>query len=245
MTALPYSVEPLAQKTLGLIVLQSDETIEQDFRRLMPQQINLHVSRVPSGLDVTADSLQAMQDHLPAASALLPQTLQFDAIGYGCTSGTSQIGVQRIADLVGSGAQTAHVSEPVSALRAACGALGVSRLAILSPYIQEVSQHLRDVLAEGGIETPVFGSFEEAQEERVVRIDPASVFDGAVQLAAQGDIEAVFLSCTNLRTLDVIADLEQEIGLPVLSSNQVLAWHLARLAGVRLQRSELGRLGQI
>ncbi|WP_299303796.1 aspartate/glutamate racemase family protein [uncultured Litoreibacter sp.] len=242
MTAFRYDLEELHKKTLGLIVLQSDETIEQDFRRILPLDINLHISRVPSGLEVTSDSLQQMEQHLPDAAGLFPRGLHFDAVGYGCTSGTAQIGPERISSLVQGGVSTGAVSQPVSALIAACKHLGLSRLAILSPYIEEVSNRLRQVLAEHGIDTPVFGSFEEAEEQKVVRIDAASVQEAAFNLAAQGGIDGVFLSCTNLRTFDVIGPLESDLDLPVLSSNQVLAWHLTRLAGAPLHVSGFGRL---
>ncbi len=250
MTAFPYTLDGASDgaidrqpaKAIGLLVLQSDETIEQDFRRVLPASAALYVSRVPSGLTVTNDTLQQMEHHLPNAAALFPRGLRLDAVGYGCTSGTAQIGQARIAALVGQGVDTAHVSEPVSALIAACDALGVKRLAILSPYIEEVSAVLRGVLAQNGVDTPVFGSFEEATERKVVQISPASVHDAAAALAASGDVDAVFLSCTNLRTFDVIDGLERATGLPVLSSNQVLIWHLARLAGVKLGRDGPGQL---
>jgi maleate isomerase len=44
-------------------------------------------------------------------------------------------------------------------------------------------------------------------------------------------VDGLFLSCTNLRTLDVIAPLEEKLKMPVLSSNLVLAWHLSQIAG--------------
>jgi maleate isomerase len=43
-------------------------------------------------------------------------------------------------------------------------------------------------------------------------------------------------------TLDLIEEIETETGLPVMSSNTVLAWHLARLAG--LAPAGPGRLAQ-
>ena len=48
----------------------------------------------------------------------------------------------------------------------------------------------------------------------------------------RGEVDAVFLSCTNLRTLDVIDEIEAELGLPVVSSNQALAWHMAQLTQI-------------
>ena len=102
---------------------------------------------------------------------------------------------------------------------------------MLSPYVAEVSDRLRGRLAERGVETPVFGSFDEAEEARVARIDGPSILAAGRALAVRGGIEGMFLSCTNLRTLDVIPELEDATGLPVLSSNLVLAWDMLRLAG--------------
>ena len=230
MTRYDYETVPGQGPNLGLIVLQVDERIEADFRRLLPSEANLYVSRVPSGLDLTRESLGAMAAHLTGAALLLPGPVRYDAVGYGCTSGAAQIGPGKVADLVGRGVACAHVSEPVSALLTACRALGLRRLALLSPYVEPVSAQLRRVLAGQGIETPVFGSFDEAEEARVARIAPRSTIAAARDLAARGGVDGLFLSCTNLDTLDAIAPLEAETGLPVLSSNLVLAWHMCSLA---------------
>lgn len=234
MTTFDYTMQEDPNPSIGLIVLQSDERIEQDFRRLLPLSVNLYVSRVESSPDVTPETLQLMEAHIPAAARLLPRPVRFDAIGYGCTSGTAQIGQARVAELLREGASTKTVSDPLSGLVAACGALGVRRLGFLSPYIADVSSRLRTALSERGVDTPVFGTFAEAEEQRVARITSQSLTDATLALARQGGIDAVFLSCTNLNTLDVIAPLERATGLPILSSNFVLAWHLCRLAGVRM-----------
>ncbi|MCB1341423.1 MAG: Asp/Glu racemase [Pseudooceanicola sp.] len=245
MQTFPYALKPADPPRLGLIVLQTDERIEPDFRRLLPEDAGLFASRVPSGLDVTPATLQAMHDHIPAAAALLPQARGFDVVGYGCTSGSAQIGPEVVAEQVRKGVRTGAVTEPVSALAAACSALGIRRVAFLSPYVETVSDRLRAVLAGRGIESPVFGTFAEAEEARVSRIDPASTCDAALTLLRAGGVDGLFLSCTNLDTLDIVAGLERETGLPVLSSNLVLGWHMARLAGLGqgalLRATRLGR----
>ena len=60
--------------------------------------------------------------------------------------------------------------------------------------------------------------------------------------AKTSEADAVFLSCTNLRTLDIIEEIETPLGKPALSSNQVLAWDMARRAGLTLNHPGLGRL---
>lgn len=234
MSTFDYAMQDDPNPNIGLIVLQSDERIEQDFRRLLPLSVNLYISRVQSSPDVTPETLQMMEAYIPAAARLLPRPVRFEAVGYGCTSATAQIGQARIAELLSDGALTKAVSDPLSALVAACGVLGVRRLGFLSPYIANVSSRLRTALSGHGIDSPVFGTFAEAEEQRVARISQQSLTDATSALARQGGIDAVFLSCTNLNTLDVIAPLERATGLPILSSNLVLTWHLCRLAGVRM-----------
>lgn len=242
MTALPYQMDPPQRPTLGLIVLQADETIEHDFRRLLDPATQLLVSRVPSGQEVTTETLQKMEGDLAAAARLFPGSVRFDVVGYGCTSGTAQIGAPSVARQVRQGTDALEVTQPLSALIAACTVLKIRRLALLSPYIEEVSDRLRDALRDAAIETPNFATFGEAEESRVTRISAASVSEAAVAVADMGDVDGLFLSCTNLRTLDVIDALEQRLNMPVLSSNQVLAWHMATLAGARPIRSGFGRL---
>lgn len=240
-----YTLAPMLghRAALGLIVLQSDETIEHDFRRLLPDDgVSLYVSRIPSAPEVTRETLARMEGDMTGAASLLPPPVRFDVVGYGCTSGTSVIGSARVAELVSAGCTTGAVTEPVSGLIAACGALGLKRLAFLSPYVAAVSDGLRGVLAQSGIETPVFGSFNEAEETRVARIDGQSLAAAARSLAAQGGVDGIFMSCTNLRTLDVIGAIEADTGIPVLSSNQVLAWHMLRSAGIADTITGVGRL---
>lgn len=238
MTSLPYTLTPTRPPQLGMIVLQSDETVEHDLRRLLPDEAELLVTRIPSAATVSSDSLSAMERDLTGAAALLPRGAALSVVGFGCTSGTAQIGADRIADLTRAGVATEAVTNPVSALIAACQHLGVTRLALVSPYVEDVSAQVMSVLAEVGITISAFASFNEAQEARVVRIAPEAIIDAARTTAAKAPCDAVFLSCTNLRTLDVIAPIEAELGLPVLSSNLVLAWHMARLAGLDAVHSD-------
>jgi maleate isomerase len=61
-------------------------------------------------------------------------------------------------------------------------------------------------------------------------------YDETVRLVREADCsdaEAVFVSCTNLATYDVIAPLEAELGKPVLTANQVTMWAMLEAIGRR------------
>ncbi len=245
MPAHPYRLTgPIGTRgTLGLIVLQVDETIEQDFRRLFPDPaVAIHVSRIPSGAELTPDTIATMTSELPRAAGLLPPAAAFDAIGYACTSGATLIGPDRVAALVASHATTRRVTDPLTASIAALKALDVASLAIVSPYIETVAEPIRAAFRQAGFDVPATVSFGEEVEARVARIDPVSVRDAALEVGRSGGVQAVFLSCTNLRTLDIINDVENRLGLPVISSNQALAWHMAQASGAAVAPDAPGRL---
>lgn len=242
MSSVPYRLTESARPAMGLIVLRVDETIEQEFRRCFaPEDARLHVTRVPSGDDLTPDSIGGMETELTTAAALLPPAAGFDVVGYACTSGTAQIGAERVRALVAAGTGTRHVTNPLTAALAAFDDLGLKRVGIVSPYVTSVADSVRLAFIAQGIVVPDMLSFGEEVEARVARIDPQSIADAARALADRCDMDAVFLSCTNLRTYDILPELEAELGLPVLSSNRSLAWHMARLAGMPSDRCRPGR----
>lgn len=233
MNAFSYTLISEAERrpNLGLIVLQSDETVEPEVHQwLPPTQYSVFVSRVPSGEEVTQETLAAMADHITASAQLLPTKTGFSAVAYCCTSGTSVIGPHRITELVRNGCETKAVTDPLSALLFACRQRGIKRLGFLSPYIESVSSHLRKVINDHGVETPLFGSFNESEEAKVAWIDGRSIASAVASLADQGNVDGIFLSCTNLKTYGLIDPLQAQLGMPVLSSNSVLAEHLKALS---------------
>ena len=228
-----YVLREADRPVLGLIALSSDETVERDLRALIPaEEADLLVTRVPSGAEVTRETLGAMEEALPSATALLPPSAPLAGIGYACTSGASVIGSARVAEMVGRARPGVPVTDPLAALVAACRRRGIGRLALLSPYVEAVSVGLRDALAREGIATPLFGSFDEAEEARVARIDRPSIVAAATDLAKGGGVDALFLSCTNLRALECAGEIEAEAGMPALCSNGVLGEAMRGMAGL-------------
>lgn len=247
MHRLSYDLAPAIgdRANLGMVVLKSDEVIEHEVGEITRQPgVGLYVTRIESDTEVTPETLAEMEARLPHSAALLPPSIEFDSIGYGCTSGTAVIGADRVEALVASGAKTATVTNPLNASIAACRALKVSRLAFITPYVESVSNTLRLSFAEAGIEVANFGSFLEAEEAKVARIDPRSVLAAAKEIGADPACDAVFLSCTNLRALPIIEEAERQLGKPVFSSNLALGWHLMRLSGLHGGPRQFGQLMQ-
>ncbi len=231
---LDYELDEGAERdaAFGFVILQVDETLEADLRRLLPDPgLRLYHSRIPSAPEVTVETLPRMAASLTGAAALLPADVGLDAIGYACTSAATVMGEGRVSELVAAAHPGVPVTNPLTAVKAACRALGVDRLGLVSPYEPVVSQALREALEAAGITVSAFGCFEQKEERLVARISPDSILDALLAIGGR-DCQAVFAACTNLRAVEVLAEAERMLGKPVLASNQVMAWHLLRLAGL-------------
>lgn len=234
MKGFPYQIEDPDTPAMGLIVLRVDETVEQELRHYIPSDTaRLFVSRIPAGDDLTRDGLIEMKAGIATAATLFPSSDPLDVIGFACTSGTAVLGAEVIEVQIAKGGIVAKaVTDPLTATSARAADLGVSRMGIVSPYVENVVAPLCSAFADRGITVPDTLSFGEKTEARVARIAPGSIIDAAVELAARTDMDGVFLSCTNLRTAHLLRELEAKLGLPVLSSNHSLAWHMSKLAGM-------------
>ena len=237
---------PGTRATLGLVVLQTDEVIEGDLRAFLPGEgIAIHHTRIPFDPHVTPETLARMEADLAAAVALLPENAPFDAIGYGCTSASAVIGSAGVAARIRSVFPGVAVTDPLHAITAALSALSARKIVLVTPYIPQVSEVLRARLSEHGFETVTLASFEQVADAAVARITPDSIAAAAIATAKGADADAVVIACTNLRTSPIIAQIEEALGIPVISSNSAIAWHMARLAGLTDASPTLGRLGTL
>lgn len=231
-----------AGPAIGVIVLSTDETLEPELQQISTQSgVSLYHSRIPFDPNVTPETLARMEGEIPASLNLLPSHTEFGAIGYGCTSGATVIGADRVAKIVQERFSGVAVTNPITAAITACHALNVKRLGLLTPYRADVSAAMQNVFEENGIEINAFGCFEEELDHKVARISESATLKGILQVGA-GDCDAVFASCTNLRTFGIIDTAETALGKPVISSNSAFAWHLHKLAGITKPVVGLGRL---
>ena len=233
-----------ARASLGLIVLATDGTIEAEFRRVLAALpgVALYQSRILNSAAITPETLKAMESGIaPAADVILPGE-PLDVVAYGCTSASMVIGEERVAACIRQARPEVACTTPLTGALAALRALGARRIALLTPYIDRINRFMRHYIEARGIAVPVMGSFNEEDDRKVARISPASVRDAALELGRSEHVDGVFVSCTNIRLLDVVAELESELGKPVTSSNHAIAWHALRLAGIGDDLPQFGKL---
>ena len=232
-----------ARARIGLLVLESDQTIEWEMRLMTHLSgVSMYHSRLANDVVVTPETLAKMETELPISAKLLPDYLALNAIGYGCTSGSTIIGEDRVADILDAIHPGVPSSNPLTAAKAALNVLGVKHLGLVTPYTPDVTQAMQDRFEEAGIQIEAVGSFYENSDEIVGRIDPNSILEAAIAIGSSDRVDGVFISCTSLRAAGIIHRAEALLTKPVTASNHALAWHLLRLAGVEDNVDGFGRL---
>ena len=232
-----------ARAAIGLIVLASDQTVEHEFRQIFDMPgVALYQSRIYNDPNITPETLKAMEAGMTAAADLIVPGVPLDVVAYGCTSGAMLIGDDKVAALIHAARPGVACTSPMKGALAALAALGARRVALLTPYLDEINQTMRGFLQDRGVAVPVMGSFNEPDDNKVGRISPASIRAAALELGRSDRVDAVFVACTALRVVEIVAELEAELGKPVTSSNHAMAWHCLRLAGIDAPQPQFGRL---
>jgi maleate isomerase len=219
---------------IGLIVLATDNTIEHEFRKMLAiDGIAFYETRIHNAAEVNPATLAEMEKGMAAAAGLILPGLKLDVVAYGCTSGTVVIGEDKVFARIREARPDVACTTPITGAVAGFQALGAKRIALLTPYIEEVNQALRTFIEKRGVEVPVMGSFNHENDNEVARISPDSIKEAMRKLVRVDKVDALFVSCTSLRLATIAEELERELGVPVTSSNHAMAWHCLRLAGYR------------
>lgn len=215
------------------IVAPFDLVLDREYWQWVPETVSIHLTRTPSSeLPVGIEQASALNDAAIVAGAARDLAKAAPKVtAYACTSGSFMGGLAgeaRLREVMEqAGARQAITTS--GALLRALEALEVRRIAIGTPYDTEVTTKLSAFLAEAGHETT--SSAYLGLTGDIFRVSHASVSELAIA-ADHPEADAVFLSCTNLRTFGVLAEIQEKVGKPVLSANQVTMWAALTDAGV-------------
>ena len=222
-------------RRFGLIALATDMTIEGDAQAVMPEGTRLHVTRIAFDNPTTEANLRLTGPRLRAAVDLIVPGVALEGIGFGCTSASAVLGDEMEA-LAGG---RAPVVTPAGAALAGFAALGVGRVALMTPYLEATTNLVGDHFARHGIEVTRRVSMNMPDDRDMAVLPADRIIDMAVG-ADDPDAQALFVSCTALPVMRLIPAIEARLGKPVLSANQALFW--AMLDGARIPATGPGAL---
>lgn len=226
---------------LGFVLLASEQTVESEMMRLAPEGVGVHFTRADNPDEITAATLAGMLDSLAPAASVLAPNAALDVICYACTSGSVVMGEDAVVRELQRGSNARHATTLVSGVFAAFEALGVRRVAVATPYLDEVNRIEADYFTARGLDVVRLEGLNLTLDSDMVRVTPDYIRDFAISVDDPA-AEAVFVSCGALRSIEVIDEIEAALGKPVVTSNQAMLWHCLRLAGVDDRLAGMGRL---
>ena len=227
---------------IGLVTLSNDYVVERDFMNMRPSDnVAIYVSRLLNTPQCTIETLQKMAPKITEATSLLVPEGRLDVVAYACTSGTAVMGFERIQTLIQTARPGIACVTPLTSSLAAMDLLGIKRIAVLTPYIDEINTCITDYLEAKGQSISAFTSFKLAENEDMARLSAESIYQGALE-ADRDDAEALFISCTAIRAVDVIERIERTLGKPVITAVQAMFWQSLRLSGFKRKVSGYGQL---
>lgn len=212
---------------LGLIIPSSNMVMEDELRLY----VTVHSTRI-SLKNVDETSLKKMNQELSKAVDLISDCHP-DAIVYGCTSGSFIEDVDNILKKsVIPSVTTSHAV--ISALQT----LKAKTVSVATPYIEEINKREKAFLESNGFTVKDIKGLGLLNNLEIGEQEPEAAYNLAKSLEKA---DVIFISCTNFKTFNIISDLEDELNIPVVSSNSASLWGAYKAANKK-EKIYLGKL---
>ena len=231
----------------GLLVPFTNSNLEPDFTLMRPDGVSCHSARM-GGYDEDEVPDESQMQALGASDLEEPLALLLgikpDVVIYGCTSATLTHGPEfdrALADRIAatSGAKTVTAA---GAIVHALAALGATRVGFASPYVAAINDMAVRFLSDMGVDTVARSQVDSALgNHEQGALTPEAVFELG-RRADSPDADAIVLSCTDMRSVEIIDRLEQAVGKPVVTSNQAIMFTAMQALNITDPIAGFGRL---
>ncbi|MCY3877893.1 MAG: arylmalonate decarboxylase [Rhodobacteraceae bacterium] len=226
---------------LGFILMSTDLASEADFFDMAPDGVAVHFTRLKTEDHTTRETLSRHIDDMAEAASRIQPDLRPDVVSYSCTSGSIVIGEDRVLAEIARGAPWARPMCLVRGVVDALNELEVRRLVVGTPYLDEVNTAEAEFLLRNDFEILDFQGLNLKTGTEMGQVTPEFWKDFAVAID-QPAADAIFLSCGGIRALEVVDEIEEATGKPVITSNQAQFWSCLRRAGIADRLQGFGRI---
>jgi maleate cis-trans isomerase len=238
-------VDLVSLPRLGLVVPPENPTAEPELNRLLGERTNVFAARFPvvAGLGLR-QALEAWNASLPATLAQFGG-MRLDAAVVACSAShylLSPRGDREFCERLSARAGYPVISTP-QAILAACQALGVDRLTLVSPYEPWLTRTSRAYWEEAGLHVSAVVPVPAGDGYDPYRVTTAAILAGIRRQELPDDATLLFTG-TGMATLAVLDALAATTDRPLLSSNLTAAWWAQRILARPAAHPLLARLRQ-
>ena len=219
-------MEPLS---IGLMVPANNTTMEPELLAWLPEGSSCHTVRIPRGKGML--TLETLPDYLAQAIKLSKELADpdIDIVVYGCTAAGFMAGPAKDADVAMQLAAVTkkRVVTTASSMNAVLKEIDAYRIGLITPYLDDVNERLKEFLHEAGVTVEAFFSFRATTTDELAAITSAQIAERAREIMYPW-LDAFFIACSQLPTHAIISELERDLKMPVWSSIRATAWAASR-----------------
>ena len=226
---------------LGFILMSTDLAAESDFFDISPKDVAIHITRLKTDDYTTNETLSKHIEFMADAASRIQPDTKPDVISYSCTSGSIVIGEDRVKEEIKKGAPYAIPMTLVTGVVDALRELKVNNLVVGTPYLDEINTKEAEFLFNKGFSVLNIQGLNLTKGIEFGTVTPDYWIKFAEEINEES-ADAIFLSCGGIRSTEVIDQIEQKVGKPVITSNQAQMWSCLRRAGVEDNISGFGKL---
>lgn len=222
----------------GMMLPSVNTIAEPQMKAMLPEGVSLHTTRLEL---VGGGNHLKMLDRLEEATALLADA-QVDRLLFHCTA-VSMWSPEIVDEIRLRVAAVTSIPLVITsdAVVHALAALNAKNIVLLTPYTQDINDRELRFLKHHGVTVLAERGLGIESGLAMSAVEPDRWFAEAMTMR-DPRADAYFISCTTVRSADVISALERELGKPVLTSNQVAVWRALRQSGLDDRIANFGTL---
>ncbi len=227
------------EKRIGVIYIASSLSLEREWPLVLPKEVSFHVTRITlEDADATNEKLiEMLESGQVERAARQLASAEVDVIAFACTAGSFIKGAfwdRELANRITAAADGIPTTTTSGALLEALSTLKCKKINLATPYLDEINLLEKAFLENNGFEVKGLVGEQCLKDQDIYRVTPERFIEMHTEMFEEHpDVDACFISCTNSRTMEAIRVLEDELGIPVLSSNQVTLWSALKKAGFK------------
>ena len=209
--------------------------IIQDCYRYLHPDIQVSEIQIPLG-SVTKEGLREMSEKVADSVKLYPKICPVDMAHFNCTTGSLVGGPgydkKMCEDIAkASGAKKGNTTS--TAVLSALNALGSKHISIVTPTADDINEMEKNFFEANGYDVLSIAGYKTADPRNpmlIPLIDPKEIYDFAWK-HTDPKADTLLISCCGLNVMEIIDQLENRLGIPVINSNQCTIWAIGKYFG--------------
>lgn len=231
---------------LGILVPSGIIALEPEFRLMTPEGVSCHYHRFAftggHSNEEVVKHLRKTEEFIADASEMIthvrPAVVVMAGTGVSFIGGYGydQMLINKMKERNGNLPTTTTSTSVIDAFRK----MGITKVSMAMPYVEQVSRTAMKFVEDSGVKV-LNAKWLNKGGPDIAEVSKGTLYHLAREVDHPG-CEAIFVSCVNLHTIEIIEKLESDLQKPVITSNQATMWNILRLANVNDKIQGYGQL---